>query len=218
MPQTGEEKVVDQQYDYQVQMDYDGFKELFVAQNGRFMRKAGVLSAIICFLVAAGMLAVVSMGEPLGPDGVLYLVVILGAGVVSVKMAIDPSFTLFSRGEMVKHWFAAHGGTGFDRKEDARCRYEVIVGDEGFTERSAAGSFGIPWRGLRPKPYQGERGTYFTVDDGRNSSMAYNMIGVNYAFRKDDPMGVLFIPKEVSDANPGLVGLVGKRIEQARGR
>lgn len=42
-PQTRKEKDVDQQYDYQVQMDYDGFKELFVAQNGRFMRRAGVL-------------------------------------------------------------------------------------------------------------------------------------------------------------------------------
>lgn len=205
---------------YQVRMDYDGFRDLFRAQNGTYVRKAGTLSAVCCLFLAPVLLATATSGWMSSAEVPMMVVVavIVGlVGVLAVWMVVDPSMMLFSRGAMVRHLFEARGGH-FAGRGDASCDYEVSLDKEGFTQRSGSGAFGTPWAQLRSKPLQGSRGTYFAFDDGKNSSVAHNMAGVNYAYRQDSPMRTLFIPQEVVDANQGIVEDVERCIREARAR
>ena len=50
------------------------------------------------------------------------------------------------------------------------------------------------------------------------ASLAYNLMGINWAFRNEDASGVLFLPRELVEKNPGLVDETSFAIKDARRR
>ena len=53
---------------------------------------------------------------------------------------------------------------------------------------------------------------------GKEASLAYNLMGINWAFRDEDASGVLFLPRELVEENPGLVDEASSAIKDARRR
>ena len=74
----------------------------------------------------------------------------------------------------------------------------------------------IPWFALHETPIKTTNGIFFAFDDGKNSSLLYNSLGINFAFREDLPGEVLFIPASVLSTNPNLVNEIQNIIKQQR--
>lgn len=99
---------------------------------------------------------------------------------------------------------------------DLKARYTIGLCDLGFSEDSATELIRVPWVALREQPVKGERGTYFVVDKGEQESFIHNMIGINWAFRDVDALGVLFVPNEETEANSDLLTEISAAIRQER--
>ena len=96
--------------------------------------------------------------------------------------------------------------------------FDVSLEELGFCERSASAVLHTPWFALDARPVVGDRGAYFVLAKGKEASVAYNLIGINWAFRDEDVSGVLFLPNEVIEKNLGLVEGVRSSIRDARAR
>lgn len=199
---------------YQVHMDYEGFRELFLAQQGGYTRKLGVLCAVVCGVLGAFGLAAVAGGRH---DMLLSDVVLLACAAFGLLMAVWPSAVLSTRGGLVRAWFAERGSMDTQGKITAiSCDYTVELDDRGFTELAGSNTIRTAWYELSDRPRAGERGTYFVRSKGRDDSVLYNLMGINWALRDEAVSGVLFIPNEVTRENEGLVEEVRGRIAAAR--
>ena len=93
----------------------------------------------------------------------------------------------------------------------------MTLGDLGYTVESANGSFNVAWSLLDQRERPCPSGACHRFDDGRNSSLLYNLIGVNALLRKEDAVNsALFLPTAVLEENPGLGDRVTQEIINAR--
>lgn len=200
---------------YHVHADYDMFKDVFVAQHTSYLRKVGLAWAVI-----AGFVVVLSVfGFFSAPDlsiGLIALAFVV-LFVMGLRMAICPFALVVTRADEVRRWFSFHGartaGVPLRRLE---ADYDVVIGDEGFSEKSSAGCVTIPWNRLRGTRVRRPSGDFLPVDDGKQSSLAYNAIGLNWALREEGTAGVLVIPSSVLADNPALAEEVLRRIAVTR--
>lgn len=201
---------------YQVHMDYEGFRELFVAQQRRYLMKIGIWCTVFCVPLSLFAIYITASEFSLEYLGMTVLFVLLAA--LGIADIIKPPAMLVTRKPLVYMWFYEHGVPEPDKVEfkQLTADYTVSLGAYGFSEDSAAFSLNTPWLQLREKPVTDARGTYFVVDDGKESSALYNMMGINWALREETVTGVLFIPKAVTDADPGLVEQISGLIAGAR--
>lgn len=201
---------------YHVHMDLEGFRELFVAQQRRYLKKIGIICTIF-FVPMTPLAAYWTVGEP-SPTSIGSTLLFAILAVLGIADIVKPPAMLVTRKPLVYTWFFVHGVEKPNEVPMAQLAtdYDVEIGDYGFSEKSAACTLNTPWLSLREKPVKDTRGTYFTVNDGKESSALYNMIGINWALREETATGVLFIPNDVASANPQLVGQISQAITSMR--
>ena len=191
---------------FETTVDLDGFREIFKAQQGAYARKLGIGCAVIgvpCTVLGFAMLMDEPSLEALGAVAIFLLVAVLG-----MVMTVNPAFMLTFRKPVVFQWFYLHGIE--DPNEvpfsSLQTSYATTIGAWGFTIDSATAHMNVPWTMLDKKPISTATGTVFRAADGKNSSVVYNMIGINWAFR-DESAGTfaLLLPKAYLATNPGAV-------------
>ena len=203
---------------YSVHMDLDGFRDLFRAQQIRYTRKLGILCAVLFGLMAlVSIFACLSVPSVEMAGTALLFVAILVFGVL---MAVRPPLLLATRAGLVRRWFAQRGAAnaGNDPLGQLVADYTVTLSALGFTEASSTATLNIPWFALDARPVAGDNGTYFVLAKGKEASLAYNLMGINWAFRDEDASGALFLPREFVEKNPGLVDEVSSAVKGARQR
>ena len=202
---------------YSVRMDLDGFRELFAFGQLRYTRKLGVLLAVVGLGMAAAMLAVLI--SAFAPEVVGYLTASVALGGLGVAMAIRPPIRLAGRKSLVLRGFCAHGAaaTSGTPLEGLVADYQVTLDEHGAMESCPVRVLRTPWMAFEERSHMTARGTYFALRRGKDNSLAYNMLGLNWAFREEDVDGVLFVPAEVMAAHPGLADDLRRRIAAQRG-
>lgn len=203
---------------YSVRMDLDGFRDLFRAQQLRYMRKLFIGCAVLLGLLGA-VLLISGLTAP-QPDALLYALLLMAAAVACALAARRPPVALATRQGPVRRWFSQHGArdAATPGLDNLAANYEVSLEKFGFCESSVSAVLHTPWFALDERPVVGDKGTYFVLAKGKEASVAYNLIGINWAFRDEDVSGVLYLPKEVIEKNPGLVDSVRSSIRDARAR
>ncbi|OFK22482.1 hypothetical protein HMPREF2826_01685 [Olsenella sp. HMSC062G07] len=203
---------------YEAQVDFEGFRELYLAQHGGYLKRLFALAGGLCLLVSL-LCWVIVIGES-DPVAILIALGFTALTIACIAGAVHPMVAFFTRKGVVYDWFASHGrpSPSDTRLQDLRTSYQVSLEDEGFQERATGSSSRIPWFALKPRPIKGRRGTYFARANGKEGSVAYNLIGINWAFRDESVEGVLFVPAAVSAAHPGLVGAIEGKINDGRAR
>lgn len=177
---------------YSVRMDLDGFRDLFRAQQLRYMRKLFVGCAALFGLLGAALL-VSGLTAP-QPGALLYALLLIAAAVACALAARRPPVALATRQGPVRRWFSQHGARDAATPEldNLAASYEVSLEKFGFCERSVSAVLHTPWFALDERPVAGDKGTYFVLAKGKEASVAYNLIGINWAFRDEDVSGVLY--------------------------
>ena len=200
---------------YDAHVDLEGFRDLFLAQQHNYLRKLGLACAILCggFAIMIGALLVSNFEA----DMVLPAVVLSAAGVFGIAMFVHPMTMISTRKPLVYRWFFVHGVEDPDKVpfKQLVADYTVELGEYGFSEETKTTVAHTPWFALVKKPVESERGTYFVLGKGKDSSLAYSMLGINWALRDEEVCGVLFIPREVVAAQPGLVSDIAARVAKA---
>lgn len=205
---------------YEVTVDIQALTDMYRAQNAKYARKLGILIAALCAPFAViGVLAAVMDPEP---SYVAVVVVLIAITLLGVGLATGRLVTLAGRRPYVNAWFARRSDTdprGAAAKE-LGATFRVRLSEWGFEEVSHGGTVTrTPWAFMRPKPTTVPEGVCFTLEDGKRSSLAYNLIGINGALRAFDERldGLLLVPQDVVDANPGLVEDISARVRASVG-
>lgn len=203
---------------YSVRMDLAGFRDLFRAQQLRYVKKLFILSAVLFGLI--GALTVVATLRVFQLNMLLYGLLFIAIAVACAIGTRRPPAVLATRQGPVRRWFSQHGCRDASQPPlgELTASYEVSLEEFGVCERSASAVLHTPWFALDERPVTGDRGTYFVLTKGKEASVAYNLMGINWAFRDEEVSGVLFLPKEVTEENPGLVDDVRTSIHDARAR
>ncbi len=202
--------------EYTVEMDYEGFRRVFTAISGPYMRKVGVFG-LVCVsfwdFVAVGMLlnehdrAVNGVGKLL-----LLLVFVVAITVLFAWAVISPTFVLGTRAGLVRGWFAMHGcpDAGLAPLKGLSCSYQVQLGDHGYTMRApGADAIRIPWLMFSDKAIRLDDEVILCTRDGEEvSSLMRNFWGIDWMMRKELPAEVLVIPEAVERAHPGLPRMI----------
>lgn len=175
----------------------------------------------IAMFVLCGVIALVGAGVAFASpsfESVLFELAFVALAAFGLVMAVKPPALLATRATMVARWFAAHGAAApaDGTIKTLHADYAVSVEPLGFVEQSSAGRIATPWFALRPAGVRRARGVYFPVDDGKESSLAYNMLGVNWALRDESAMHVLFVPNEVLRSVPGVEAYIADSIRRSR--
>lgn len=202
---------------YHVSVDFDTFKQIFLEQNRRYQRKIGILLALIggamCVLSVIGMDGVVTL-ESLGYTAIFALMLVFG-----IVMAVRPVALFKTRGAEVRGYFANHGAevSASDPLEGLRCDFDVTVCELGFIETFADGTQArLPWFSLTGDVAACAFGHVFPGDDGKNSSMLYNMLGINAYLREGLVGEPLPVPATAESQRPGIVDEIAERIRVSR--
>lgn len=74
----------------------------------------------------------------------------------------------------------------------------------------------MPWFALTGDDAACDFGHVFTVDDSKNSSMPYNMLGINAYLREGLEGEPLPVPAAAVQANPELLETIAERIKRSR--
>lgn len=202
-------------FTYHVHLDINDFKELFVAQQGQLQRVSGIILATISLLIIFLLVAIGSLA-----DDLLFVVLLGLLAILGIAFAVHPVMLLSGRSEVVRSWFESHGARNATSAslDELVADYDVEITDYGFIERVGFSGRRVPWFALTGKSSAGQRATYFMVDNGKESSVLYNMVGVNWMFRDESVAGVLVVPNDVLAANPGLTDKIRANVSASRSR
>ena len=202
---------------YQVNVDFDRFKQIYLAQNRRYLLKTGRLCAVIGVVLT--LLAGWMMISDFTLENLGVFVLFLAIAVFGIAMSVRP-FTFFqTRKNEVYGYFAGHGaeGTTADPLDSLKVAFDVRIEELGFVETlEDRTEFRRPWFTLTGENVECDFGHVFPADDGKNSSMLYNMLGINAYLREGLDGEPLVIPAEALGANPGLPGKVSELVAASR--
>ncbi|KAB7789928.1 hypothetical protein [Bifidobacterium leontopitheci] len=203
---------------YHVDLDFDRFKNIYLAQNARYMRKTGIGAAVVGALMTAGGVA---MTISSASDKESWYVLVTGVALLAfgIAMTVHPFTSFGSRKGEVYQFFALFGApvTGREPLASLRVGFDVSVQDYGVEFRLADGTTPrMPWVALLAKPIAVGFGTVFAGDDGKNSSLLYNMLGVNAYLREGLEALPLIVTAQAEQSYPGLTAEVSRRIADAQ--
>lgn len=205
------------QTEFDVHVDLPQFRSIFIAQNGNLQRLAGAILVVICGLILAGLLWLATQGAfESFLEGLELSLLFIVLFVFGLFVLIHPVIALSGRKALVEDWFARHGSdlSKAQGLSDLVADYHVSVQDYGFVETSGDTTNRVPWFLLSGKNTKVSGGHYFLKDNGADNSALYNLIGINWAFRKEDVAGSLFIPE--STASEELISDIRKKISASR--
>ena len=201
----------------QVMIDFDRFKNLVVAQNKKYYKKIGLLCAII-FVPLTIMFAIMLISEP-NSTNLLYVAVSLLVAILGIMLMCKPFLVFYTRKDLVTSWFYIHGLDNLQGSfKNYQVKYEITLSENGVTEKFASGlEVRFPWFILTGNYVTFPEGVYFTYEDGKNSSLMYNLLGFNALLRDELNGGeVLFVSQEILQANPDLLMYITKAIENSK--
>lgn len=211
---------------YGVTVTFDWFKKIFATQNRRYNRKVGILCLVLFIpMTAVSAASVVTDPESAGLEGIGVTVLFAALTVLGGLLAANKGIMFSTRKGENSGYFARHGmpkpAGGRFTNEMLRCSFGVSIEQYGYVEdvRFANGLRVVdrkPWLSLTGDGADSEHGYVFAANDGKNSSLAYNMLGINAYLRNGNETDPLVIPRQVEDANPWLVGWVSQAIAQQR--
>ena len=198
---------------YMVTVDYARFKELFTAQQTPYLRKLGIACSIAFIAFAAFGIMMLANMPSLENLGIAVLFTALA--IFGVRMAVKPFVFMGSREGIVRSWFEDHGAAFADCTpvEDLTVTYSISLTPLGFIEQTPRGRKAIPWFALSGKCISGKYANYYTAADGKNSSVAYNLLGINWMLRDEHALDVLVVPHDV--AKPELDEAITTKIKQS---
>lgn len=200
---------------YDAHVDLEGFRDLFLAQQHNYLRKLHLMGAI--FIGALTIMFCFSLADDFDTYTLLITILFAAFTVWCIVMLVHPMTMISTRKPLVHRWFYVHGVEDPNKVpfKQLEADYTVEVGEYGFSEETKTTVAHTPWFALVKKPVESERGTYFVLGKGKDSSLAYSMLGINWALRDEEVCGVLFIPREVVAAQPGLVSDIAARVAKA---
>ena len=199
---------------YMVTVDYQTFKELFTAQQTPYLRKLGIACSIL-FVAFTAFSIMMLLNQPSAETmGITLLFAILAA--FGIKMATRPFVLMETREPLVRAWFEDHGAAFAEctPAKDLTATYSISLTPLGFTEETSKGRNAIPWFALSGTFVSGKRADYFTAADGKNSSIAYNLTGINWMLRDEHVPTILVVPKDMT--TPQLKQAVQQAIEGSK--
>ena len=202
---------------FDMPVNIEMFAELFRVQQRPYTLKLGIFGGVLCGLMAlfAFMAFLAEPGiEPLGIT--VFFAALVALSVILVR---DPAFMLRFRGKQIAFWLWAHGAdpSSDTPLEDVSTTCRVSLGDLGYTVTSANGSFNIAWNLLEQRERPCPAGACHRYDDGKNSSLLFNLLGDNALTRKEGGVVyTLLLPSALLEENPGLGDKVAQKIADAR--
>lgn len=201
---------------YKAMVDFARFKNLFLAQNKGYYRKIGILCSII-FIPLTILFVIMFLGNP-SSESFLYVLVSLLLAILGLLFIFKPFVIFYTRKNLVTNWFYSHGLEDVKGSfTNYKVEYDVNLSNYGITEKFISGTeVRFPWFVFTGKYVEFPEGVYFCYNDGKNSSVAYNMLGINYALREELNGEVLFVEREVLDKNPNLIEDIKKLIEESK--
>lgn len=137
---------------------------------------------------------------------------------LGILLIFKPFIIFYTRKNIVTSWFQFHGLKDLKGSfSNYKVEYNVNLSKYGVSEKFVSGAeVRFPWFTFTGKYVESPEGVYFTYDDGKNSSLMYNMLGVNYLLREELSGETLFIEKEVLNKNPNLIEDIKKSIENSK--
>lgn len=213
-------------FDFHVEVDLDWYKDLFRAQNLRYNRKVGIFG-LVFFLpfTALGIFITAVNFESYGLTGALITLMFGALSLYEIQLIRGRGILFGGSRKLVTAKFFLSYGMELPKepisREETRCGYDVSAEELGFVEhiRYPSGldvTVRRPWAFLTGTGSDTPGGYVFAADDGKNSSLARNLVGVNYAFREDLPCYPLAIPRTVVSENPWLVPWVREQVDKQR--
>lgn len=204
---------------YHVTVDFDRFKKIYLAQNGRYMRKTGIGAAVVGVAMTAGGIAM--MVDSPDKNSLYVLIVGVALAAFGIAMAVHPFTSFQSRKGEVYKFFSLFGApvTGREPLSSLRTDFDVTVGQFGVEFRLQDGStHRMPWIALTVPAVDAGFGRVFAGDDGKNSSLAYNMLGINAYLREGIEAIPLVVPADAEQMHPGLTNGIAQSIEDAQAK
>lgn len=204
---------------YEVTVDYRTLEDMYSAQNKRCERVLGICGS----LLFGAITFVLVYGATVSGTFDYTLAVVPGVLLVlCLWLATGRAVTLRWNRSIVDEWFFRR--TGIDPQtmplQTLSASYEVRICDFGYEEvpRAGAGSR-MMWCSLDPEPVEIPEGVCFTRADVRRDRGSE--LGIRFAPRGrhliNRVQGLLLVPRQVVDANPGLVDEISARVRASVG-
>lgn len=202
---------------YRVSVDFERFKQIYIAQNRAYLRKVGIGGVIVGvpLTVISAMLTI----QEFDTQWLLLLVAMLLLTVYSVFCIARPIVFFGTRKNEVYGFFARHETPiqSGQSLESLSCVFDVTVCEYGFELTMQDGNtVHLPWFSLSGRSEKMDFGQIFLGDDGKNSSYLYNMLGENALLREGMETEPLVVPTEAETAHPGLTDEIARRIADSR--
>lgn len=176
------------------------FTNTFRAESDWYNRKVGIVSTIlfggfaVAYIWALVWSAKTGVSLDVSGDPYLYAIVIVGMAVFAVFVTVRPGdATAFRNHVAIRHLTEHYVGRSFTVKtEEAglRCR----IGTDRLSVPYAAITKAVTVDGM----------TWFTTAAARESSVIYNIMGINWALRETGSLSIP-VPNETLTQYPSLV-------------
>ncbi|WEV46261.1 hypothetical protein OZX62_07390 [Bifidobacterium sp. ESL0690] len=184
---------------------YDDFVELYHAENDRYMRTLGLVMSVAGIAYGGISLRVLfdyAVGEevPNGFGDVLAPLIMICLWLLSLWCLVCPSLPLTTRGVVCGRFFVAHGAVVPEGgvPDGWSVSLQVSLGALGGEEVAADGRLvRTPYAFMRRRPVLTRRFLFMGLRDVSRESALWNMVGVNWAFRKDWNGEGVFVPRAV---------------------
>ncbi|NEG88721.1 hypothetical protein [Bifidobacterium aerophilum] len=203
---------------YRVTVDFNRFKQIYVAQNRAYLRKVGIGGTVVGVLLI--IMSIALLTEEFNTQWLLLLAAMILLTVYSVLCIVHPVVFYGSRKNEVYGYFSRHETPTDGRPlNDLSCTFDVTVCQYGSELTMQDGNtVHLPWYALTGASETTDFGTVFIGDDGKNSSLLYNMLGKNAMLREGMDVEPLVVPAEAEHAHPGLTADIARRIADGRAR
>lgn len=210
---------------YHVDMNMDWFRDVYKQQNMAYYRKIGIMCLVFFIpLTLISLFFVIQDPASAGTEGFGAVVLFAALAVLGGALASGKGIMMKTRKGEISGFFAQHGmpePKGSYTIDDLHCSYDVTVEEPGFAEAVTLEN-GLkmvekrPWVTLTGKGGDAAGGYTFAANDGKNSSLWYNMLGINALLREGLEVSPLVVPKQVERENPWLVAWIAGAIERQK--
>lgn len=210
---------------YRVEMTMAWFRDVYKQQNMAYYRKMGIFCLVFGIpLTLVSLYILISDPSETTLESIGGIALFGALSVMGVMMMQGKGIMMRTRKGELSSFFATHGMPnphGPYSLEDLHCEYDVTVRDLGF-EEAVTFENGLklvtkqPWVVLTGKGGEAQGGYTFAANDGKNSSLWYNMLGINALIREGLESTPLVVPRAVENQNPWLVAWISNAIESQR--
>lgn len=201
---------------FKADINFTKFKKIFKAQNKSYFKKLGIFCSI--FFIPLSIISAYIFITETTMQFFLYFILFLVLAAYAATLIFNPCIIFVTRRNIVKQWFCLHGSKNLNENyKNYITVYEITLSQYGVKEMfSNENLIKLPWFMFKNKYVTIDEGIIFPYDDGKNSSLAYNLLGINYLLREENTGETLFIPKEILNQYPNLTNEISKAIDKSK--